>query len=130
MPDESNFRYFILKDEGLRLLRAYNTVLEELKSNNDAIQQEFQARIRLSMTEHQSRLQSIWRLMAIEAGLDPEETWGNKEYSIESRYLSDGFGAITFEPLPEGPMGFFGGQNGPGPGDDDLSGPPDGTTIN
>jgi hypothetical protein len=80
------------------LLKAYRDELDVLSVNHIKLHQEFQERSDVMHQHHQSNLRSMWARLSAMVGLDPEKTWGNPEYQIESRYLNDGFGALLYIP--------------------------------
>jgi hypothetical protein len=133
MTGNTQFKYYPLTGAAFDLLRAYNAEIETLKSNHEALLKEYQDRANAQADKHKARLRDIWSRMSAAVGLDPAETWGNGQYSVETRYLADGFGALTFVPMDPNPLAALFGSPDSEPEQaaspsEDL--PPKGTVLN
>jgi hypothetical protein len=110
MTDKSKFQYYKVEGPNLELLKAYKDEIDALVDDREKLEMEFAERFRQQAEYHQANLRSLWQRLSASVGLDPDKTWGRPEYQIETRYLDDGFGAITYTPQAVDPLqGLLGG---------------------
>lgn len=121
---DNNFKYYALPPEGLATLREYGDGIDALRAEMDGLQQEYQRKVDEAQIKAREVLKPLWYEMAAMAGIDAEITWGDHEWSVERRFLNDGFGAITYVAQPMNP---FTSMVAP---DEDEEGVPPGVTVN
>lgn len=91
-------KYFVLSGEALDLLKEFNEVLTENIEGTKKLQEEFESRSQQMHTKHNAELRALWFKMAPLVGLDAEATWHDRSYSVDTRYIDEGFGTIVFSP--------------------------------
>ena len=124
------FRYYRLEGDGLEILKAYRAELDALIDDRDALEREFAERAEQDAAYHQAKLRGLWRRMSATVGLDPDNTWGSPEFGIETRFLAEGFGALTYTPRSDNPMARMLGNMPIGePADPETDLPPEGTKV-
>ncbi len=97
---DTKFKYFPLKDKDIELLMQYRDELIRFDQEVADLKVEVFERSKKAHETSQAKLYQIWKMLAISAGVDPDGTWGDHRYGIESRYLEDGFGALTYSEYP------------------------------
>lgn len=104
MKTQNDVNYFVCKGPAFDALVAYKAEIDALVSDHENLQKDFNDRAVKLKTEHEGKLHDLWKTMAMRLGLDHVKTWQNPEYQVETRYITDGFGAVVYEPMPDHPF--------------------------
>ena len=101
----SDFKFYPCTDKALELLRKYDKGLSTLNEKQGALNREYREKFLANQKEAFVELSDIWRIMAALAGIDPGTvSFSNPDYSIETKYLDQGFGGITYVPRQPNPF--------------------------
>jgi len=99
------FKFYPCENEALEMLKTYNEGYDRLHKKQVALQEEYQEKLLVNQKESFAELGDIWRRMAAIAGIDPSiVSFSNPEYSVETKYLDQGFGGIVYQPQPRNPF--------------------------
>lgn len=124
-----DFKFYPCTGEALELLKKYNEGLIRLHKTQAALQKEYQEKLMENQKAAYVELGDIWRPMVAMAGLDPNVTsFSNPDYFIETKYLDDGFGGITYQPQHSPFEELMGGQTEPS--DDSADSAPNPKLLN
>lgn len=104
MPSDKGFKHFVVDEEGRALLAEYREVMRSSNQELDDIHAEFSARSKKSREEGQAKLYGLWKRLSASVGLDPDKSWNDGQYGVETRYLESGFGALTYSQAALNPI--------------------------
>ncbi len=97
-------KYFRCKGAALKALRDYKNEIDALVEEHDTLAKKFHDIAIKQKEVREAKLFELWNVLMMHMGLDPNKTWQNAEYQIETRYIDEGFGAIVYEPKPGNPL--------------------------
>jgi hypothetical protein len=82
----------------LELMKAYAEEMLAGQQEMADLRAEIQRRAQEVQSARMSNMYTLWSRMALSVGLDPATTWSDGRYGIESRFINDGYAALTFMP--------------------------------
>ena len=128
---DDNFKYFPLSSEGREILRRYDEIIQALRSEVAALQEEYGNKIEAAHVKARTEMHPMWCQMAAMTGIDADTSWDSQEWGIEARYLKDGFGALTHLTQPVHPFQAAMAASEEAEVEElDEEGPPPGATVN
>lgn len=107
-----DFKFYPCMDEALELLKKYNKRLSALNEKQGSLDKEYREKFLANQKEAFVELSNTWRVMAALAGIDPNTiSFSNPDYSIETKYLDQGFGGINYMPRQPNPFEAMRGED-------------------
>ncbi len=110
MTKQNDTTIFACRGPALLALAEYTEAFERLVSDHEKLQKEFNDKALEQKGVHEAKMREKWVTMTLLVGLDPDKTWQNPAYRVETSYLDEGFGAIVYGKVPNHPLAALTGR--------------------